>query len=696
MTTRKPLYLGAGGTPTEMHASDAIPVGLLPVMTGASSTADGGSGIVPAPLMGEHGKFLRGDRQWVLLSSLADPNLVVLDYLAPGDVMHWTGSAWVNSPVVPAATPGVGGVLTYFSASPTLREDQGTNDIPMLTLSKTPITTGELAVSVTVDASGTATRAIAAWLADDTFGTTTIPAGIWTMAVYAGVDSVADGRSTLIHRRVCAASTAAMTLTTTGTGPTRTATAASGTPFSSNDANADPLLANYLATPSGLYQIVGYTSPTVVTLAVPDYVPLPLNPTMTGFATHSSPAGGWYAVAESDHWADGYEGWRAFDGNSGTAWVSQTVSAGFLTIDYGAGVTCKLTAYKITPFSATLGSPKTFAFKGSNNGASWTTLDTQTNMTTGWSDGVERIFSFANTTAYRYYKLEVTNTNAGGGSISVKIVQLRFDDAGDSRTGYVNESAVAFSQWRGLFTSSSYASVYGGIDNNYVEQMWNDLQGSLAVSASGQLGVIDFAQAWAGGPTTLTMLYNGLVGSTRNAMICTPFPAASGGVADHESLTGLQGGTTGQHYHLTSACHTALTALSVSELGYLSGVTSAIQTQLAGKMTNPMTTAGDLLYGSTAGAPTRLANGSAGQLLQSQGGTSPPVWATFTALTNPMTTGGDIIHGGTSGTPTRLANGSTGQVLTANGGTTAPSWQAPAVTAAAVQQANFCNYFLGL
>lgn len=43
-------------------------------------------------------------------------------------------------------------------------------------------------------------------------------------------------------------------------------------------------------------------------------------------------------------------------------------------------------------------------------------------------------------------------------------------------------------------------------------------------------------------------------------------------------------------------------------------------------------------------------------------------------LTNPMTTGGDIIYGGTSGVPTRLANGSSGQVLTSSGTTIAPTW----------------------
>lgn len=42
---------------------------------------------------------------------------------------------------------------------------------------------------------------------------------------------------------------------------------------------------------------------------------------------------------------------------------------------------------------------------------------------------------------------------------------------------------------------------------------------------------------------------------------------------------------------------------------------------------------------------------------------------------SPMTTGGDIIVGGASGTGTRLPNGTAGQILTSNGGTSAPSWQ---------------------
>lgn len=47
-------------------------------------------------------------------------------------------------------------------------------------------------------------------------------------------------------------------------------------------------------------------------------------------------------------------------------------------------------------------------------------------------------------------------------------------------------------------------------------------------------------------------------------------------------------------------------------------------------------------------------------------------------MTNPMTTQGDLIVGGASGAPGRLAAGTSGDVLTSNGAGSAPSWQAGA------------------
>ena len=59
-----------------------------------------------------------------------------------------------------------------------------------------------------------------------------------------------------------------------------------------------------------------------------------------------------------------------------------------------------------------------------------------------------------------------------------------------------------------------------------------------------------------------------------------------------------------------------------------------------------------------------------------------------TALSNPMTTGGDTIYGGAGGTPTRLANGSSGQVYTSNGGTAAPSWNT------VIPDSNYYNFLV--
>jgi hypothetical protein len=77
---------------------------------------------------------------------------------------------------------------------------------------------------------------------------------------------------------------------------------------------------------------------------------------------------------------------------------------------------------------------------------------------------------------------------------------------------------------------------------------------------------------------------------------------------------------------------------SLTELALVKGVTgSAIQTQIDGKMTNPMTTGGDIIYGGSSGAPTRLANGTAGQILQSNGTTLAPSWVAAPSGTNTQT-----------------------------------------------------------
>lgn len=98
-----------------------------------------------------------------------------------------------------------------------------------------------------------------------------------------------------------------------------------------------------------------------------------------------------------------------------------------------------------------------------------------------------------------------------------------------------------------------------------------------------------------------------------------------------------------------------------------------------GGMDNPMSSAGDIIYGGASGVPTRLAKGTDGQVLKLVGGL--PAWAEDqtgggggTGMVNPMTTARDLIIGGTGGTPTRLPNGTAGQLLGVNGWTTLPAY----------------------
>ena len=82
-----------------------------------------------------------------------------------------------------------------------------------------------------------------------------------------------------------------------------------------------------------------------------------------------------------------------------------------------------VTLYRITPWSQApfpSRSPTAWTLSGSNDGISWTTLDTQSGFTT-WSVGVSEPFPISNTTAYYYYQL---NLIANGGDSYVGITDL--------------------------------------------------------------------------------------------------------------------------------------------------------------------------------------------------------------------------------------------------------------------------------
>jgi hypothetical protein len=104
--------------------------------------------------------------------------------------------------------------------------------------------------------------------------------------------------------------------------------------------------------------------------------------------------------------------WKAFD-NSTNYWIGTGGGVDWLQLDLGPGATATLSSYTIqvnvVPEPAR--APKDFTMKGSNDGSSWTTVDTQTNQT-AWTSGEVRTFTLgATSAAYQYFRLDITANN---------------------------------------------------------------------------------------------------------------------------------------------------------------------------------------------------------------------------------------------------------------------------------------------
>jgi len=195
----------------------------------------------------------------IAISNMADVDTTgaVVD-----QTFRWNGSDWVPTNMPVGATTG----RDFYNDNTPVIAGSAENNFAVETLTTVPSSGAEV-VEATVCSSNT--LPIDAYL-NGVLGKTAIPAGVWSFETYCSVSSVVGGRVSSIERCIYQAVVDGVnTVTTTGSGTSRTCTASGGTPFEAGDANADQTLAGYVQTPKGLYQITGYTSTTVVTIATP-------------------------------------------------------------------------------------------------------------------------------------------------------------------------------------------------------------------------------------------------------------------------------------------------------------------------------------------------------------------------------------------------------------------------------------------
>lgn len=133
-----------------------------------------------------------------------------------------------------------------------------------------------------------------------------------------------------------------------------------------------------------------------------------LTPGMTGYTTVAGTA------SASSEYNTTYRAWKAFDHANGVndSWVAATGTTGWL--QYQFPMARAVTEYAVTSRNEGANSrvPKSWTFQGSNNGTSWDTLDTQTNVT-DWAyfASTRKVFTVASPSSYTYYRLNISATN---------------------------------------------------------------------------------------------------------------------------------------------------------------------------------------------------------------------------------------------------------------------------------------------
>ena len=110
-------------------------------------------------------------------------------------------------------------------------------------------------------------------------------------------------------------------------------------------------------------------------------------------------------------------------------------------------------------------------------------------------------------------------------------------------SGYANESAVSGTVWKKWFASTSSPDIDS---TSAAEYLMESTQSSLAVTTATKLGMIIFGTTTVEGHS-ITYVYDG---QNNASSISVPFATL------HNDLAGLQGGTSNEFYHLTSAEYT--------------------------------------------------------------------------------------------------------------------------------------------
>lgn len=131
---------------------------------------------------------------------------------------------------------------------------------------------------------------------------------------------------------------------------------------------------------------------------------------MTGPA---APSG--QAAASSEYTPTDRLAWKAFDQDESTYWRSEDgVTTPWLRYQFTSGI---VALGYVLRFTIGAGTPSAWTFEGSNDGLSWTVLDTKTGQSPT-APGINR-YTISNATSYSFYRINVSADDGMTGFIAI-------------------------------------------------------------------------------------------------------------------------------------------------------------------------------------------------------------------------------------------------------------------------------------
>lgn len=167
-----------------------------------------------------------------------------------------------------------------------------------------------------------------------------------------------------------------------------------------------------------------------------------LVPLMTGASTPSG-----VASASSSADAGAVPAWRAFDRDITTTWQSNTAFGLPQWLQYQLPAAKTVRYYSVQIFVA-IAAPAAWQFQGSNDGSSWTTLDTRSDI--AWYYQEKKFFKITTPQSFLYYRIYMTELvdSTGQGFADPRIILTEFNLIGEAvanvcksatRTSYVSQ-----------------------------------------------------------------------------------------------------------------------------------------------------------------------------------------------------------------------------------------------------------------